>query len=140
MWYTPSEALRRYSIFFNSTTLAGAFGSLIASGIAKMQGVQGYAGWRWIFILEGIVTVVIGLVAVFLTPNFIEDAKWLSKDEQKFLQARIESDGGNAGQREYASTYSEALKKYFSDYKSYIAGCLYFGLLFLLCVQKRRKY
>lgn len=127
MWYTPSEALRRYSIFFNSTTLAGAFGSLIASGIAKMQGVQGYAGWRWIFILEGIVTVVIGLCAFFITPNFIEDAKWLSTEEKSYLLERIESDGGNAGGKVYARSYPEALKKYFSDYKSYIAGTLYFG-------------
>jgi len=48
MWYKRSEAQRRYSFFFGSTTLAGAFGGLLASAIGKMQGLQGYSGWRWI--------------------------------------------------------------------------------------------
>ena len=130
MWYKPSEALRRYAIFFNSTTLAGAFGSLIASGINNMDGTQGKAGWRWIFILEGVVTVAFGLLAFILVPNFIEDTKWLKPNEQRFLRARIDKEGGNAIDGDYAPTYSEALKKYFSDYKSYLVGVLYLGKTF----------
>ncbi|KAJ3486621.1 hypothetical protein NLG97_g6576 [Lecanicillium saksenae] len=53
MWYKRSEAQKRYSFFFNSTTLAGAFGGLLAAAIGKMDGLRGYKGWRWIFILEG---------------------------------------------------------------------------------------
>lgn len=52
MWYRRHEAQRRYSFFFSSTTLAGAFGGLLASAIGKMDGLRGYHGWRWIFILE----------------------------------------------------------------------------------------
>lgn len=52
MWYKRSEAQRRYSFFFGSTSLAGAFGGLLASAIGKMDGMRGYHGWRWIFILE----------------------------------------------------------------------------------------
>lgn len=51
MWYKRSEAQKRYSFFFSSTTLAGAFGGLLASAIGKMNGLRGYLGWRWIFIL-----------------------------------------------------------------------------------------
>lgn len=47
MWYRRHEAQRRYSFFFSSTTLAGAFGGLLASAIGKMDGVRGYKGWRW---------------------------------------------------------------------------------------------
>ena len=46
MWYKREEALRSFAVFFNSVTLAGAFGSLLASGIENMDGVQGHAGWR----------------------------------------------------------------------------------------------
>ena len=52
MWYKRSEAQRRYSFFFGSTSLAGAFGGLLASAIGKMDGMRSYHGWRWIFILE----------------------------------------------------------------------------------------
>lgn len=48
MWYRRHEAQKRYSFFFSSTTLAGAFGGLLASAIGKMDGVRGYMGWRWI--------------------------------------------------------------------------------------------
>ena len=51
MWYKRSEAQKRYSFFFGSTSLAGAFGGLLASAIGKMSGTRGYLGWRWIFIL-----------------------------------------------------------------------------------------
>ena len=47
MWYRRHEAQKRYTFFFSSTTLAGAFGGLLASAIGKMDGVGGYLGWRW---------------------------------------------------------------------------------------------
>jgi MFS family permease len=50
MWYRRHESQRRYSFFFSSTTLAGAFGGLLASAIGKMDGMRGYQGWRWIFV------------------------------------------------------------------------------------------
>lgn len=46
-WYTRAEAQKRYTFFFNSTSLAGAFGGLLASAIGKMDGIRGYQGWRW---------------------------------------------------------------------------------------------
>lgn len=51
MWYKREEVQKRYSLFFSSSTLAGGFGGLLASAIGKMDGVGGYGGWRWIFIL-----------------------------------------------------------------------------------------
>jgi hypothetical protein len=51
MWYRRSESQKRFSFFFCSTTLAGAFAGLIATGIGHMDGVRGYRAWRWVFIL-----------------------------------------------------------------------------------------
>ena len=61
MWYKRSQAQKRFSFFFSSTTLAGAFGGLLASAIGKMNGMRGYLAWRWIFILEGILTMAVAL-------------------------------------------------------------------------------
>ena len=47
MWYRRHEAQKRFSFFFSSVTLAGAFGGLLASAIGKMDGMRGYKGWRW---------------------------------------------------------------------------------------------
>ena len=69
MWYKRHEAQKRYTFFFASTTLAGAFGGLLASAIGKMDGMKGYSGWRWIFILEGVLTCVVSF-AWFFVRNF----------------------------------------------------------------------
>jgi MFS family permease len=69
MWYKREEAQKRYSLFFSSTTLAGAFGGLLASAIGKMDGLRGYHGWRWIFILEGVLTTVVGILFLFTFPS-----------------------------------------------------------------------
>ena len=51
MWYKRNERTFRVALFFSAASLAGAFGGILAWGIAHMDGVGGYAGWRWIFIL-----------------------------------------------------------------------------------------
>lgn len=95
MWYKRSEAQKRYSFFFGSTSLAGAFGGLLASAIGKMDGMRGYGGWRWIFILgmlacndivefgpsdtirtEGVLSCVVSFALFFMIPDFPEEAKW----------------------------------------------------------------
>lgn len=76
LWYRRHECGLRIAIFFSAATAAGAFGGLLARGIMEMDGVAGLAGyvlialrptgnpdmirWAWIFILEGIMTVVVG--------------------------------------------------------------------------------
>ncbi|PYI29800.1 MFS general substrate transporter, partial [Aspergillus indologenus CBS 114.80] len=51
MWYKRNEQHYRVALFFSAASLAGAFGGILAWGIAHMRGVGGYNGWRWIFIL-----------------------------------------------------------------------------------------
>lgn len=60
MWYRRHECGLRMAIFFSAATAAGAFGGLLARGIMEMRGVAGLSGWQWIFILEGILTVIVG--------------------------------------------------------------------------------
>lgn len=45
MWYKRDEAQKRFTLFFGSATLAGAFGGLLASAIEKMDGIHGLSGW-----------------------------------------------------------------------------------------------
>ncbi|KAM0273186.1 hypothetical protein ACHAQH_008421 [Verticillium albo-atrum] len=53
-----------------------------------MDGVAGLEGWRWIFIIEGIVTVVIGVICFFLLVDSPALSKWLDADEKRFLELR----------------------------------------------------
>ena len=130
MWYKREEALRRFAVFFNSVTLAGAFGSLLASGIENMDGVQGHAGWRWIFILEGLVTMIFGILTFFLLTDFPEDAKWLTPEEREFMRARIiDADDEEEMEPQQPTSTIGGLRHFFSDIKAYLGALLYFGIV-----------
>ncbi|CRJ81834.1 hypothetical protein BN1708_001983 [Verticillium longisporum] len=86
-WYMPRDLASRISWFYCMSALSGAFSGLLAAGIAKMDGVGGYEGWRWIFLIEGIITVALGIMTFFClvdTPALSE--KWLDPDEIRFLE------------------------------------------------------
>jgi len=127
MWYKRSEAQRRYSFFFSSTTLAGAFGGLLASAIGKMEGIRGYNAWRWIFILEGILTAVVAIAFFFLIPSFPEDAAWLTEEEKVYVQARLRADQGRSA-AERKITLRD-VGRVFKDFKVFLGGLMYFGMI-----------
>jgi hypothetical protein len=60
MWYRRHECGLRMAVFFSAATVAGAFGGLLARAIQQMNNVAGLQPWRWIFILEGIFTFLVG--------------------------------------------------------------------------------
>lgn len=64
---------------------------IFAYGIAHMRGVGGLNGWRWIFILEGLLTIVVSLIAYFFISNYPATAKFLTDDERAFIHARLAS-------------------------------------------------
>jgi len=133
MWYKRSEAQRRYSFFFSSTTFAGAFGGLLAAAIGKMgktatsPGVRGYSGWRWIFILEGLLTCIVAIAFFFLIPSFPEDATWLTQEERDYVKARLRVDQGNSA-KERKITLRD-VGRVFKDYKVILGGFMYFGMI-----------
>ncbi|KAI1330341.1 MFS general substrate transporter [Xylariaceae sp. FL0255] len=127
MWYKRSEAQKRYSLFFSSTSLAGAFGGLLASAIGLLDGKRGYSGWRWIFILEGALTVVVAVIFFFYFPSFPEEAKWLTEEERAYVRARLHADqGNNAAERKV--TFKDFLTA-MKDHRVWLGGFMYLGLI-----------
>lgn len=113
MWYTRTEAQKRFSFFFSSTTLAGAFGGLLAYGISRMNGVGGYMGWRWVFIIEGLITCVAACILFFFMSDFPEEVKWLTDEERAFVRAKLARDVGKSahhaklGKREVLAVFKD---------------------------------
>ena len=66
LWYRRHECGLRMAIFFSAATLAGAFGGLLARAISGLDKKGGKPGWAWIFIIEGLITIVVALVAKFV--------------------------------------------------------------------------
>lgn len=57
VWYPRARAQKRFTFFYCSVQFAGAFAGLLASAIGLLDGHRGYSGWRWIFIIEGALSV-----------------------------------------------------------------------------------
>ncbi|KAL2146054.1 hypothetical protein VTI28DRAFT_5393 [Corynascus sepedonium] len=126
-WYRRDEAQKRFSLFFSSTSLAGAFGGLLASAIGKMDYVRNYRGWRWIFIIEGCFTVLMGVIFLFTFPSFPEQATWLRDDEREYVKARLRASQGQSGAERKIRL--KDVKDVMSDYKIWLGGFMYFGLI-----------
>lgn len=72
VWYTRYETHKRLASFYVLGIASTGFSGLLAYGIEKMNGSANLAGWRWIFILEGIASCVFGIAAYFLLVDFPE--------------------------------------------------------------------
>ncbi|EEP79461.1 conserved hypothetical protein [Uncinocarpus reesii 1704] len=89
MWYCSKEGQLRQALFFSAASIAGAFSGLLAFAIAKMHGVGGLEGWRWIFILEGLATVLVAIMAFFTIYDFPETASFFTERERAFVIHRL---------------------------------------------------
>ncbi|PWY81095.1 MFS transporter [Aspergillus eucalypticola CBS 122712] len=119
MWYKRNEQHYRVALFFSAASLAGAFGGILAWGIAHMNGVGGYSGWRWIFILEGLLTVLMSIGAYFWVYNYPSTAEFLTPEERQFIQFRLKND--NDSTRDEQFTWS-AVFDAFKDIKVWLYG------------------
>lgn len=88
-WYKPAERATRMAIFSASIAVAGAFGGLIATGVGFLSGKANLYGWQWLFILEGIPAVIIGVLIWFFLPDYPETAKFLTQEERDFCNVRM---------------------------------------------------
>ncbi|KAL3427527.1 high-affinity nicotinic acid transporter [Phlyctema vagabunda] len=115
-WYRRHECGFRMAVFFSAATLAGAFGGILARGISEMEGVGGIAAWAWIFILEGIATLLVAFTAPWIINDYPSTAKFLSQAERDEVERRLKADH-NSLSNEYNTKYVfDALK----DWKIYI--------------------
>ncbi|CAL1700967.1 unnamed protein product [Somion occarium] len=118
--YKRHELQQRVGIFFAAGSMSGAFGGLLATAIIKMNGIGGLAGWRWIFILEGLATIIIALLAVYFLPADLWFAEFFTEEERAFALHRFHIDqsaGISTSQPEDAKRSSHASRDMEKDGK-----------------------
>ena len=92
-WYPSHRRARMIALFMTAIPMSGVFGGPLSGWIMKsFSGVNGWAGWQWLFLVEAIPAIVIGIAVLFYLDNGIRSAAWLSDDEKAMLEAHIEHD------------------------------------------------
>ena len=91
-WYTRQELQYRQALFYAAASTAGAFSGLLAFGIENMNGVGKLAGWRWIFMIEGLLTIVVASCAYFFIHDYPDTAKFITEEEREFILRKLQTD------------------------------------------------
>ncbi|KAH8674464.1 putative MFS transporter [Tricladium varicosporioides] len=103
-FYTRKEVATRMAVFYTGNMLASSFSGLIAAGVfSGLDGKHGWSGWRWLFLIQGVVTIVVAVLAAFLLPNSPLETTWLTPEERQFAHDRMERD--TTGRREGTSVW-----------------------------------
>ncbi|KAF7550399.1 hypothetical protein G7Z17_g5738 [Cylindrodendrum hubeiense] len=125
-FYTKRELALRVGYLFVSAAVAGALGGLLAYGIGHMDGLHGKSGWRWIMLIEGIPSFVIGVVTYFALPNDAETAYFLNDSERALMRTRHAREYGNtASSREFSKA---DMMLAFKDWKVWAFCVAQFGV------------
>ncbi|KAF5004179.1 hypothetical protein FDECE_9317 [Fusarium decemcellulare] len=129
IWYKRLELQSRMAVFYSAASMAGAFSGLLAYALQKMDGIGGLAGWRWIFIIEGLATVVVGATCFWLLPDSPETASFLKPEERRFLCARLRNDAGTkTGHVDLKDKFHwPTIRAAFTDWKIWAAVIIYWG-------------
>ncbi|KAF2141768.1 uncharacterized protein K452DRAFT_228097 [Aplosporella prunicola CBS 121167] len=124
-YYRRSEFGARAAIFFSAAAVAGSFGGLLAAAIAKMNGIGGKPGWAWIFILEGLATIIVGIASYWMVHDFPAEAKFLSPEDKARVLRRLAADKqSSAAHEEFQMSYFWASVK---DWKTWAYAVIYMG-------------
>lgn len=103
--YPRESQGKRIAVLYGSTALAGAFGGLIAYAIQLMGDRRGIKAWRWLFIIEGAVSIVFGLTCWATLPRSAEEAWFLKEDEKRLMKDRRARDIAYTGSDEFSWSY-----------------------------------
>jgi MFS family permease len=131
-WYKPAEIGKRFAIFYSAAVLSGAFGGLLAGAITgHLAGAHGIDAWRWLFIIEGVATVGVAVIAKFIILDYPSTSPALTLEERQLATIRLLAVGMESGSNDPANrlTHWQAFKAAICDYRTFL-----FMLLFVLDV------
>jgi D-galactonate transporter len=123
-WYPNARRGRIIALFMSATAIAGIVAGPLSGGIMKyMDGMNGWAGWQWLFLVQGLPASLLGVAAYFYLQDKPEDARWLSPAEKAIVRTQLEQDQ-HAAPGSHGSFW-----QLLRDPKVYVLSLIYFLLL-----------
>lgn len=129
-WYKRDEMNLRQSIFYCGSLVSGAFGNLIAAGILDgLKGERGLSAWQWLYIIEGTITIFIGLLVCVILPDFPDTWKLLSPEMKHVANRRLALEAAEADVDVGGKTSQlTGLKLAMADPKTYVLAVAYMSI------------
>ncbi|KKK26893.1 putative MFS transporter [Aspergillus rambellii] len=132
-FYRRGDLALRIGLFYTAASLSGAFGGLLARGLAEISPRGGLEGWRWIMIIEGLLTFVCGGLSFFGLPNNLETASFLSEEERIYALERLKLDHpslpqGTLTDEQEGLRWSE-VRRGLLDPRMWLSALAYFAIL-----------
>lgn len=92
-WFPSARRGRMFALFATAVPLSGMIGAPLAGWIMQaFDGLYQYAGWQWMFVIEGLPSVIIGIIVIYQLTDRISDARWLNDEEKRILQRNIDNE------------------------------------------------
>jgi len=121
-WYPAQRRARMVAVFMSGVAVAGVVGGPLSGWIMKAcAGLNGWSGWQWLFLLEGLPSVLLGVWTLFYLDDGIRAARWLSEDDKQVLECEL---AGERSQQQHLP-----LARLFGSAKVWLLALVYF-----LCV------
>ncbi|CAK7235029.1 hypothetical protein SCUCBS95973_009132 [Sporothrix curviconia] len=126
-WYRREELIVRLAWFMVSNDVAGVLSGLLGAGLGSLNGTGGYSGWCWIFWVEGAMTCVAAIVALFFLPSFPEESTFLTPEEKAWYLRRLKRDDNNREGEQQKMELRGVLRS-LRDWKVLTSGVLYLSV------------
>ena len=119
-WYPAQRRAKIIALFMSAIPVAGIFGNPLSGWIMDLfHGASGFHGWQWMFIIEAVPALVMGLVVLAFLDNGIRSAKWLSEGEKQLLESEIAAD-------QKGTQSKHAIGAIFGDKRVWLMCLIYF--------------
>lgn len=103
-WFPAHRRGRITALFMTGIAMSGVIGGPLSGFIMKVfDGAYSIAGWQWMFLIEGLPSVALGIIVILTLQDRIADAKWLTEEERALLASRIDAE---ASEKQHASIFS----------------------------------
>jgi len=109
-WFPARDRARTVALFSTAATLSGFVNSPVSGKLLQLDGLHGLAGWQWLFLLEGIPAVLVGILIFCVLPDGPKKARWLSDEEKErlFLELDTEYQAASRGKHSLAGAFTSS--------------------------------